>query len=50
MQTEESKWQRFMSTAIEQSFEGVAIAGLDSKLMYVNPAWAEMHGYDSRKI
>ena len=47
MLTNKSKWNQFLSEAIEQSFEGIAIAGLDSKLMYVNPAWAEMHGYDS---
>ncbi|MEJ2690856.1 MAG: PAS domain S-box protein [Deltaproteobacteria bacterium] len=41
------EWHQFLSSAIEQSSEGIAIAGLDSKLMYVNPAWARMHGYDS---
>ena len=40
-------WNQFLSSAVEQSFEGIAIADLDYKLMYVNPAWAEMHGYDS---
>jgi PAS domain S-box-containing protein len=42
-------WDQFLSSAIEQSFEGIAIADLDYKLLYVNPAWTEMHGYDSGK-
>jgi PAS domain S-box-containing protein len=41
------EWNQFLSSAVEQSFEGIAIADLDYKLIYVNPAWAEMHGYDS---
>lgn len=36
-----------MSSAVEQSSEGMAIADLEGNLMYVNPAWAEMHDYDS---
>jgi len=38
---------QFLSSAIEQCVEGIAIAGLDDRLMYVNPAWAAMHGYDT---
>jgi len=36
-----------LSSAVEQSSEGMAIADLEGNLMYVNPAWAEMHDYDS---
>ena len=42
-----TEWHQFLSSAVEQSSEGIAIADLDYKLMYVNRAWAEMHGYDS---
>lgn len=41
------EWNKFLSSAVEQSFDGIAIADLDYKLKYVNSAWVEMHGYDS---
>ena len=40
------EWYKFLSSAVAQSFDGIAIADLEGKLMYVNPAWAQMHGYD----
>jgi len=43
----EAGWHQILSSAIEQSSEGIAIADLDSRLVYVNPSWAKMHGYDS---
>ena len=43
----EDEYHRFLSSAIEQSSEGIAIADLDDTVKYVNPAWAKMHGYDS---
>jgi PAS domain S-box-containing protein len=41
------EWNQFFSAAVDQSFDGIAIADLDYKTMYLNPAWAKMHGYDS---
>ena len=41
------EWQEFLSSAVAQSFDGIAIADLDHKLLYVNSAWAMMHGYNS---
>ena len=41
------KWHQFLSSAVDQSFDGIAIADLDYKLMYVNSSWVNMHGYDS---
>jgi PAS domain S-box-containing protein len=41
------EWNQFFSAAVDQSFDGIAIADLDYKTMYLNPAWANMHGYDS---
>jgi len=38
---------QFLSSAVEQSSEGIGIADLNHKIIYVNSAWAEMHGYDS---
>jgi PAS domain S-box-containing protein len=37
---------RFLSSAVEQSSEGMAIAYMEGNLMHVNQAWAEMHGYE----
>ena len=42
-----SSYDKFLSAAIEQSSEGMAIAGLEGILMYANPAWSKMHGYDA---
>ncbi len=42
-----SIYDKFLSAVIEQSSEGMAIAGLEGILMYVNPAWSKMHGYDA---
>ena len=38
-----------LSSAVEQSNEGVAIADLTGKLIFVNQAWSKMHGYKSSK-
>jgi PAS domain S-box-containing protein len=38
---------RFLSSAVEQSSEGMAIADTEGNLIYVNQAWVEMHGYES---
>ena len=36
---------RKLSTAVEQSIDGIAIGDLEPKLIYVNAAFARMHGY-----
>ncbi|GAI21979.1 unnamed protein product, partial [marine sediment metagenome] len=36
---------RKLSTAVEQSIDGIAIGDLELKLIYVNDAFARMHGY-----
>ncbi len=36
---------RELDQAIEQTLEGIGIANMDGKFVFVNPAWAEMHGY-----
>ena len=46
LKNDESLYQ-FLSSAVEQSFEGIAVADLEGTLTYVNPAWAKMHGYES---
>ena len=34
-----------LSSAVEQSIDGIAMGDLEPKLLYVNRAFAEMHGY-----
>ena len=38
---------RFLSSVVEQSSEGMVISDLEGNLLFVNAAWARMHGYDS---
>ncbi|RLD51689.1 MAG: hybrid sensor histidine kinase/response regulator [Bacteroidetes bacterium] len=37
----------FLSSVVEQSFDGMAIANLNGELLFVNDAWASMHGYSN---
>ncbi len=36
--------------AVEQSVDGIAIADLEGRVIYVNRAWAEMHGYAGHEV
>jgi len=50
--TEKKKAQeeiKMLSSVVEQSTEGMAIADLNGKLTFVNDAWCRMHGYKSYK-
>jgi len=38
---------RELATIAEQAFEGIAMADLAGSILFVNNAWAVMHGYDS---
>lgn len=37
---------RFFSSVVEQSADGMAIADMEGNLLFVNNAWASMHGYE----
>jgi len=39
-----------LSSAVEQSIDGIAISDLEHKLTYVNEAFARMHGYSSEEM
>jgi PAS domain S-box-containing protein len=39
-----------LSSAVEQSIDGIAIGDLEAKLIYVNDAFARMHGYSSEEM
>jgi PAS domain S-box-containing protein len=34
-----------LERAVEQSVDGIAVADMDGNIQFVNPAWAQMHGY-----
>jgi PAS domain S-box-containing protein len=40
---------KMLSTVVEQSTEGIAIANLGGNLTFINEAWCKMHGYESSK-
>ncbi|MHC4557665.1 MAG: PAS domain S-box protein [Planctomycetota bacterium] len=39
-----------LSSAVEQSIDGIAIADLEMKLTYLNDAFAQMHGYSPEEM
>ncbi len=41
---------RFLSSAVEQSSEGIAIVDLEGNLLFTNEAFAGMHGYRSDEL
>lgn len=41
---------RTLSSAIEQSIDGIALGDLEPKLLYVNEAFARMHGYSPEEM
>ena len=41
------EYMQYLTSFVEQSSEGIAIADLDGNLLYLNRAWTEMHGYES---
>ncbi len=40
---------RFLSSVVEQSSEGIAITNINGDILFANPAWAHMHGYESEE-
>jgi PAS domain S-box-containing protein len=41
---------RFLSSAVEQSSEGIAISDLSGNLLYLNEAFAKMHAYGPKEL
>ncbi len=41
---------RELNSAVEQSIDGIAISDLEQNLTYVNPAFAQMHGYSDGEM
>ncbi len=50
----ERKWAEVklleLKMAVEQSGDGIALAGLNGHIVFVNKAWAEMHGCDAEEL
>ncbi len=40
----------FLSQAVEQSSEGIAVLDLDGRILFVNHAFAEAHGYSREEV
>lgn len=40
---------RYLTMIAEQACEGIAVVDLNGTVLYVNDAWARMHGYDNEK-
>ncbi|MDX9701871.1 MAG: PAS domain S-box protein [Candidatus Auribacterota bacterium] len=47
---EEEAFIRLLSSAVQQSSEGIAVIGMDGNFLYVNDAMAYMHGYDASEL
>jgi len=41
---------RLHSETIEQALDGIIVTDLDGTIKYMNPAWAEMHGYTIEEL
>lgn len=41
---------RLLGKMVEQVGEGIALADLEGNLLHVNPAWAQMHGYEPEEL
>ncbi len=41
---------RRLGSAVEQSIDGTAVSDLDGKIQFINPAWAQMHGYSVEEL
>jgi len=39
-----------LERAVEQSIDGIAVADMDGNIQFVNPAWAQMHGYSAEEL
>ena len=44
------EWLHFLSSAVEQSTEGIAVSDLEGNLLFVNNAFATMHYYNQEEL
>ncbi len=47
---ERKKMEKLLSLAVEQSTEGIAITDIEGNLLFVNKAFADMHGYNQVEL
>jgi PAS domain S-box-containing protein len=41
---------QMLAVGVEQSIDGIAVAGLDGQILVANPAWASMHGMQADEL
>ncbi|SDY66662.1 PAS domain S-box-containing protein [Tindallia californiensis] len=41
---------RLYMTALQQSVDGLCFADMDGHVVFINPSWQKMHGYDSEEL
>ncbi|MFC1703661.1 PAS domain S-box protein [Candidatus Omnitrophota bacterium] len=41
---------RVLERAVEQSIDGIAMAGMDGVIQFCNQTWAAMHGYEAHEL
>jgi PAS domain S-box-containing protein len=39
-----------LERAVEQSIDGIAVADMEGNIQFVNPAWAQMHSYNTEEL
>ena len=39
-----------LERAVEQSIDGIAVTNSDGQLLFINPVWAQMHGYRPEEL
>ena len=39
-----------LERAVEQSIDGIAVTNTDGQLLFINPVWAQMHGYRPEEL
>jgi len=47
---EDRKWPCILAMVIEQSTEGMAVTDLEGNIRYLNTAFAQIHGYNAKKL
>ncbi|RLI37543.1 hypothetical protein DRO55_01115 [Candidatus Bathyarchaeota archaeon] len=47
---EMQRQMRLLSSVVEQVSEGIAVTDTNGKIIFANPAWAEMHGYEENEL
>jgi PAS domain S-box-containing protein len=47
---ENRNWPCLLAIVVEESTEGIAVSDLEGNILYVNPAFSQIHGYNANKL